>query len=226
MIGGDREPQVLKPLSRPLGRPVRLGVLISGGGRSLLNLVDRIADGRLDARVAIVIANRDCVGVERSREAGLVTEVIRRSEFDDVAPFSEAVFGPLRDAGVDLVVLAGFLSLLKVPEDYRLRVLNIHPSLIPSFCGPGFYGDRVHEAVLEYGAKVSGCTVHLADDTYDTGPVVLQRSVPVLDEDTTDSLAARVFEAECEAYPEAIRLFGEGRLEIRGRRVHSTPPPG
>jgi folate-dependent phosphoribosylglycinamide formyltransferase PurN len=108
---------------------------------------------------------------------------------------------------------------VRIPDDFRHRVLNIHPALIPAFCGKGFYGHRVHEAVLEYGAKVSGCTVHFADTQYDHGPIVLQRAVPVLDDDTPDTLAARIFEQECEAYPEAIRLFAEGRLKIEGRKV-------
>jgi len=117
------------------------------------------------------------------------------------------------------VCLAGFLQLLTIPEDFAGRVMNIHPALIPAFCGKGFYGHRVHEAVLEAGVKVSGCTVHFADNLYDHGPVIVQRTVPVRDGDTAEVLAARVFEQECEAYPEAIRLFAEGRLQIVGRTV-------
>src|SRR5207245_10586693 len=124
-----------------------------------------------------------------------------------------------RDAHADLVCLGGFLQLVRVPEDFLGRVMNIHPALIPAFCGKGFYGHRVHEAVLAYGAKVSGCTVHFADNVYDHGPIVLQRTVAVLEDDTADSLAARVFEQECEAYPAAVQLFSEGRLKIEGRRV-------
>jgi folate-dependent phosphoribosylglycinamide formyltransferase PurN len=133
--------------------------------------------------------------------------------------FSERIFSLCRAAGVDLVCLAGFLQLLPIPDDFLLRVMNIHPALIPAFCGKGFYGHHVHEAVLAYGAKLSGCTVHFADNAYDHGPIILQRAVPVLDDDTPDSLAARVFEQECEAYPLAIRWFAEGRLELDGRRV-------
>ena len=125
----------------------------------------------------------------------------------------------VRAAKVDLVCLAGFLQLIEVPDDYAGRVMNIHPSLIPAFCGHGYYGHHVHEAVLAYGAKITGCTVHFADNQYDHGPIVLQRAVPVLDDDTPETLAARVFAAECEAYPEAIRLFGEGKLGMEGRRI-------
>ncbi len=207
------------PPTEPLGRPVRLAVLISGGGTTLANFLAKIAAGELDASVELVVASRSCRGTSIAAEAGVRAMVVPRREHADVESFSEAVFASVREADVDLVVLSGFLSLVVVPEDFRLRVMNIHPGLIPAFCGAGFYGHHVHEAVLEYGAKVSGCTVHFADDQYDTGPVVLQRCVPVREDDTPDALAARVFETECEAYPEAIRLFAKGRLRIDGRRV-------
>ena len=119
--------------------------------------------------------------------------------------------------------MGGFLKRVTIPEDFANRVVNIHPALVPAFCGEGFYGHRVHEAVLEYGAKLSGCTVHFADNQYDHGPVILQRAVPVLDDDTPETLAARVFEAECEAYPEAIRLIAAGRVAVEGRRVRIRP---
>jgi phosphoribosylglycinamide formyltransferase-1 len=119
---------------------------------------------------------------------------------------------------------SGFLKRITVPEDYAHRVTNIHPALIPAFCGEGMYGHHVHEAVLDYGAKLSGCTVHFADNQYDHGPVILQRAVPVLDDDTPDSLAARVFQAECEAYPEALQAMAQGRLTMEGRRVRIAPP--
>ena len=124
-----------------------------------------------------------------------------------------------REAGADLVVLAGFLSLVVVPDDHHLRVMNIHPSLVPAFCGQGFYGQHVHEAVIERGVRVSGCTVHFADNEYDHGPIVLQKVVAVQSDDSVDDLAARVFAAECEAYPEAIRLFAAGRLRIADGRL-------
>jgi phosphoribosylglycinamide formyltransferase-1 len=167
-----------------------------------------------------VIASRsDCRGIERAREAGLRCEVVERRPFASVAEFSNAVFALCREARVDLVALAGFLSLIEIPPDFEYRVMNVHPALIPAFCGAGFYGHKVHEAVLARGAKVSGCTVHFADNHYDHGPIIAQTAVDVLDDDTPDSLAARVFAAECQTYPAAINLFAQGRLEIVGNRV-------
>ena len=209
-----------------MDRPVKLGVCISGGGTTLLNFAERIADGRLNATVNLVVASRRKIkGVERARAAGLRVEVVHRKEFADVDSFSRAIFGVMRQAQVDLVTLAGWLWLIHVPDDFAGRVMNIHPALIPSFCGDGFYGHHVHESVIELGAKISGCTVHFADNQYDHGPIVVQRTVPVLDDDTPDALAARVFEQECEAYPEAVELFRQGRLRIEGRRVRVLPPP-
>lgn len=209
-----------RPLSEPLDRPIRLGALISGGGTTLQNILGRIQAGRLSAEIPLVIASRaDCGGIAKSRAAGLACEVVPRREFADTRAFSRAIFDPLRNARVDLVVLSGFLSLIEIPDDFRYRVLNIHPALVPAFSGQGFYGHRVHAAALARGVKVSGCTVHFADNEYDHGPIIQQRCVPVLDQDTPETLAARVFEAECELYPECVRLFAEGKLEIRDRRV-------
>ena len=217
---------ILRLVPQPLDRPVRLGVLISGSGTTLANFLTEINAGRLDAEIPIVIASRDdCGGIARASEAGLRCDVLPRRNFEDVDDFSRTVFDRLREAEVDLVTLAGFLSLLHIPDDFALRVMNIHPALIPAFCGSGYYGERVHEAVLARGVKLSGCTVHFADNQYDHGPIIVQRSVPVLDDDTPGSLAARIFQAECEAYPEAIRLYGAGRLEVDGSRVRVTVPP-
>jgi formyltetrahydrofolate-dependent phosphoribosylglycinamide formyltransferase len=211
---------IVRPVNKPFERPIRLGVLISGGGTTLVNFIDAIERGQLDAEIAAVVASRpDCAGIARAERAGLEVRVVTRQEYDSTEAFSRAVFESLRDADVDLVTLAGFLCLLRIPEDFQYRVLNIHPALIPSFCGKGLYGHHVHEAVLSRGAKVSGCTVHFADNVYDHGPIVLQRCVPVEEGDTPETLAARVFKAECEAYPEAIRLFASGRLLIDGAIV-------
>jgi formyltetrahydrofolate-dependent phosphoribosylglycinamide formyltransferase len=200
--------------------PIRLAVLLSGNGTTLQNLLDRTADRRLRADIVLVVSNRyDAFGLERARRAGVRVAVVERSECDSREDFSRRIFDLCRGAQVDLVCLGGFLQLLPIPDDFAGRVMNIHNALIPAFCGKGFYGHRVHEAVLEAGVKVSGCTVHFADNVYDHGPIILQRVVPVLDDDTPDTLAARVFEQECEAYPEAIRLFADGRLRIEGRRV-------
>jgi phosphoribosylglycinamide formyltransferase 1 len=200
--------------------PIRLAVLVSSGGTTLQNLLDRIADGRLHAEIAVVISNNaDALALERARRAGISTAVVDRKGAGTLGEFSRRIFEHCRQAKADLVCLAGFLQLIEVPDDYRGRVMNIHPALIPAFCGKGFYGHHVHEAVLAAGAKVSGCTVHFADNEYDHGAIILQRTVPVLDDDTPDRLAERVFGEECAAYPEAIRLFAEGKLKIEGRRV-------
>jgi formyltetrahydrofolate-dependent phosphoribosylglycinamide formyltransferase len=201
-------------------QPLRLAVLLSGSGTTLQNLLDRISNGRLGARVVQVVSNRaDAYGLERARQAGVPSAVVDRKACGAREEFSARIFDLCRAAGADLVCLAGFLQLIMVPEDFLGRVMNVHPALIPAFCGKGYYGRHVHEAVLAYGAKVSGCTVHFADNQYDHGPIILQRVVAVREDDTPDSLAARVHEQETEAYPEAIRLFAEGRLRIEGRRV-------
>ena len=216
----------VRPVATPFDRPIRLAVLISGGGTTLQNLLARIAEGELHAEVAIVIASRaSCGGVAKAQSAGLSCEVVPRKQFDTIDEFSRRIFGLCRDANVDLVVLAGFLSLFQVPEDFTLRVMNIHPALIPSFCGTGYYGHHVHRAAIERGVKVSGCTVHFADDEYDHGPIILQKCVPVLDDDDPETLASRVFKAECEAYPEAIRLFAAGRIELNDGRVRILDCP-
>ncbi|HWO72180.1 MAG TPA: phosphoribosylglycinamide formyltransferase [Dehalococcoidia bacterium] len=189
---------------------VRLAVLLSGGGRTLQNLLDRIADGRLDAEVAVVVSsNSTAFGLERARQAGIPTAVVRRRDFETADAFSEAITAAIGPYEVDLVILAGFTQKYLFPERYRGRVLNIHPALLPKYGGQGMYGHHVHEAVLAAGETESGCTVHLADHEYDHGPILVQKRVPVLPGDTPETLAERVFEAECEAYPEAIRLVAE-----------------
>jgi len=205
--------------------PVRMAVMLSGSGRTLQNFLDLSAAGRLKARVVKVISSRpDAYGLVRARDAGIPTQVVSRRDFPDVDSFSEAITAELDQARPDLVALAGFMCFYRVPDHYMNRVLNIHPALLPRFGGQGFYGDRVHRAVLDHGCKVSGCTVHFVDNVYDHGPIVVQKCVPVLEGDDVHSLAARVFEKECEAYPEAVNLFAEGRLKVEGRRVRIMPP--
>jgi formyltetrahydrofolate-dependent phosphoribosylglycinamide formyltransferase len=200
--------------------PIRLAVLVSGGGTTLQNLLDRIADGRLKAQVVQVVSSKaDAFGLERARRAGLPAAVVERKGCASREDFSACIFELCRRAGAELVCLGGFLQLLVVPDDFAGRVINVHPALLPAFGGKGYYGRHVHEAVLAFGAKVSGCTVHFADNQYDHGPIILQRPVPVLDDDTPDTLGARVHEQENEAYPEAIRLFAAARLRIEGRKV-------
>jgi formyltetrahydrofolate-dependent phosphoribosylglycinamide formyltransferase len=205
------------------GKPLRLGVLLSGGGRTLLNLLEEIRAGRLEAELALVLASRDCKGVERAQAAGLNVQIVPYKQMPDVETYSARICEALDAASVDLVCLAGFLSFWRIPPRYEGRVMNIHPALLPRFGGKGMYGHHVHEAVLKAGCKVSGCSVHFVTNEYDAGPIIVQRCVAVLEGDTPDELAARVFEQECKAYPEAIRLFGEGRLRIEGGVVHVAP---
>jgi formyltetrahydrofolate-dependent phosphoribosylglycinamide formyltransferase len=203
-----------------MSQPLRLAVLLSGGGTTLQNLLDHAADGRLPARVVqVVSSNARAFGLTRARNAGVPTAVVERKACPSVEEFSRRVFDPCRAAAADLVCLGGFLQLLRIPPDFQFRVMNIHPALIPAFCGKSYYGLHVHRAALEAGVKISGCTVHFVDDEYDHGPIILQRTVSVLDDDTPETLAARVFARECEAYPEAVRLFAAGRLRVEGRRV-------
>jgi len=203
-----------------LRRPVRLAILLSGGGSTLQNFIDRIAGGRLAAEIVVVVASRaDVGGLQRARQAGIPAVVVARTQFADVERFNDALHAELRQYTFDLILLAGFLSPFQLRGLYAGRVLNIHPALIPAFCGKGFYGERVHRAVLESGTRVSGCTVHFADDQYDHGPIVLQGVVPVLDDDTPVTLAARVHTLENELYPQAVQLWAEGRLQVVGQRV-------
>jgi len=205
--------------------PINLAVLVSGSGTTLQNLIDAIASRQLDARIGLVIGSRpDIRALDRARAAGIPAHVVDRRQFPDLASFSRRVFELIDAAGVDLVCLAGWLCLLEIPARWQGRVMNIHPALLPSFGGKGMYGRRVHEAVLAHGCKVSGCTVHFVDQNYDSGPIILQRTCPVLEDDTPDTLARRVFEQEKIAYPQAIRLFASGRLRIEGRRVRIVGP--
>jgi len=201
-----------------------IAVLISGSGTTLQNLIDRVAAGTLPVRIVQVISSKaNALGVERARQAGIPVEVIERKAFPTLEAFSDRTFELCRRAGARLVCLGGYLQLLRIPADYRGKVLNIHPALLPSFGGKGMYGRHVHEAVLQCGAKESGCTVHLVDEQYDQGPIVAQRAVELLPDDTPETLAARVFQQECELYPEVIRAFVEGRVAVEGREVRIRP---
>jgi formyltetrahydrofolate-dependent phosphoribosylglycinamide formyltransferase len=194
--------------------PLRLGVLISGGGSTLENLIQRIADRRLrGVEIRLVISSRSTVrGVEIARAAGLPLEIIRRKDHPDDEAFSDALTAALDRGGVDLVLLAGFLCFWRVPRHYAGRVLNIHPALLPRFGGKGFYGRNVHEAVLAAGQTQSGCTVHLVDNQYDHGPIVAQARVAVHAGDTPDTLAQRVGVAERELYPQVIQTVADEGL--------------
>ena len=199
---------------QPTGKPkLPIAVLISGSGRSLANLLQRIDQGRLDASVKLVVSSSaDVRGVDVARRAGIPTHIIVRRKHPDAAAHREAVFSLCRQAGVELVVMAGYLQHLLIPDDFAGRVINIHPALIPKFCGQGYYGNRVHDAVLRARESQTGCTVHVVDNQYDHGPIIARRMVPVYPEDTVDELAARVFAQECELLPEVVQQFATGRL--------------
>ncbi len=200
--------------------PIRLAVLLSGSGTTLQNIIDRIDRGELDATVAGVISSRPGVfGLERAKRHGIPASEVVRREFSGNEAFNAALWAEIRGLSPDLVVLAGFMSLIAVPPDFQNRIINVHPALIPAFCGHGMYGHHVHEAVINYGAKISGATVHFVDTEYDHGPIILQDTVPVLDGDTPETLAERVQALERELYPQAIQLFAQGRLRVAGRRV-------
>jgi formyltetrahydrofolate-dependent phosphoribosylglycinamide formyltransferase len=196
-------------------RLLTLGVLISGSGTTLQNLIERIGDGRLrGVRIGVVISSRSTVrGVELARAAGLPLRIIRRRDYADEPAFSDALSAALREAGVELAVMAGFLCRWRIPAWLAGRVLNIHPALLPAFGGRGMYGRRVHEAVLASGNRETGCTVHIADDEYDHGPIIRQVRVPVLAGDTPETLAERVGRAERELYPAVIQQIADEGAE-------------
>ena len=210
-----------------MGRRPRIAVLLSGTGTSLENLLERIDEGSVPGEVCVVVSSKaNAPGLERARRRGIPALAVPRKEHADVARFNDAVHAALDAHGPDLVLLLGFLSPFETRGRFERRALNVHPALIPSFCGKGFYGRRVHEAVLAAGAKVSGATVHFVDGEYDHGPIVLQEAVAVREDDTPDSLAARVQEVERRLVPEAVRLFAAGRLALEGRRVRITAARG
>ena len=197
----------------------RLGILVSGGGTTLQNFLDLEARGELAGEVALVVSSDPAAGAcERARRAGKPLEIVEWSKGAG-AEFSGAVTKALLREKVDLVLMAGFLRLYRFPPEFAGRVLNIHPALLPAFGGQGMWGIHVHEAVVKSGVKITGCTVHIADLAYDRGPIVLQRTCPVFFEDTPDAVSARVFELEKQAYPEAVKLFADGRLRIEDGRV-------
>jgi len=203
---------------------LRIAVLLSGSGTTLENLFAERAQGRLDVDVAAVISSKpEAFGLSRARTHGVPAHALDRRAFDDERAFNDALHRLLAQDPPDLLVLAGFLSRIELRE-YNGRAMNTHPSLIPAFCGKGFYGERVHRAVLEYGAKLTGATIHYCDEQYDSGPIILQQAIAVLEDDTPASLATRVAEVERALYPRAIQLHAQGRLRIEGRRVRILPP--
>lgn len=205
-------------------QPLRLAGLISGGGRTLLNIADAIDRGELNASIELVIASRESIaGVERLRSRGFDVQVINRRAFDSDDAHNDAVNDAIRAARIALVCLCGYLRHLRIDDDLRSRIINIHPALLPDFGGAGMFGDHVHRAVLEAGQSESGCTVHAVDEHYDHGPIIMQRRCPVLPDDDVESLAARVFAEECIAYPTAIRLIASGDVKLENDRVLLSP---
>jgi phosphoribosylglycinamide formyltransferase-1 len=209
-----------------------VAVLISGSGSTLRNILERCADGRLRARVAGVVASRECSGLDHARESGVPWAVVPRGKPFDAEEFSARVTATLAPWRPELIVFGGFLSLYLPPPEYAGRVINIHPALLPGFGGPGMYGDKVHEAVLASGAQVTGCSVHLVDREYDHGPVIAQRVVPVLPGDDVHTLGERVRATERELYPQVIGWFAEervsldrdGKVTISRRDLLAAPP--
>jgi phosphoribosylglycinamide formyltransferase-1 len=204
-------------------------VLISGSGRTLKNFIDLAAEDQLPADIRLVVSSSaNAGGLKYAEDAGIATRIVRREDFAKGAAgdaaFGDAVFGACREADVDYVTMAGFLKFAPVPEDFAGRVVNIHPALIPAFSGAGMYGKHVHQAVLDAGVRVTGCTVHFVDNMYDHGPIIWQQPVPVFEDDTADTLGKRVFEIEKEAYPHVLRQLASGRIKLEGNRVTFVKP--
>jgi len=193
---------------------LRFACTASGGGRTILNLLDAIEAGSLNATIAGVIVDRECAAIERCAARGLSVELLPWTKGTTQEDWAGRAWPRIEELGADLVCHAGFLRLLRVPDAWLYRVMNVHPALLPNYGGKGMWGSHVHRAVLASGDSESGCTVHFATNEYDAGPAIVQRRVPVEAGDTVETLAARVFAAECEAYPEAVRLFGSDRIEV------------
>ncbi|QQY80158.1 formyltetrahydrofolate-dependent phosphoribosylglycinamide formyltransferase [Keratinibaculum paraultunense] len=201
---------------------VNIGILISGSGTNLQAIIDNINEGNIDGEIKLVISNKkDAYGLVRAEEAGIETLYLDRKEFSTDEEYNKKIMEEFTKRDVELVVLAGYLRILskEFVQKYKNRIINIHPSLIPSFCGEGCYGERVHKMVLDYGAKITGATVHFVDEGTDTGPIILQKAVKVEDDDTVESLKEKVLKIEHELLPEAIKLYCQGRLSVEGRKV-------
>lgn len=197
---------------------LKIAVLISGSGSNLQSIINNIKKGNLNCSIEYVISDREgAYGIERARKAGITSVVFDKKTFGNISDNIHQIIS----GRVDYIVLAGFLSILEgdIIKEFKNRIINIHPSLIPSFCGAGMYGLNVHKKALEYGVKVSGCTVHFVDEGTDTGPIILQKTVTVLDSDTPESLQSRVLEQEHTALSEAIKLIADNRIKIDGRKV-------
>lgn len=202
---------------------MRIAVLLSGNGSTLQNIIDKTAAGLIDAQVVCVISSReDAFGLERARKANVPAFHTSVKHRDNPDQFNEEIWGWVRGHQAELVVLAGFMCKLQVPPDFVNKIINVHPALLPAFGGQGMYGNRVHQAVLDYGAKITGCTVHFVDEEYDHGPIIMQEAVPVFEADTADTVAQRVQAREREMYTRVLQLFAKGRIRVEGRKVKIT----
>jgi phosphoribosylglycinamide formyltransferase 1 len=204
--------------------PIRIAVLVSGHGRgsNMQAIIDACKSGQVNGEVVVVVGSRpDAPAMERAAQAGIETLTIDPRNYATSDDYDNALLQRLSDRNIDLICLGGYMRKLGQPiiDAFRNRIMNIHPALIPMFFGKGMYGEHVHEAAIERGVKFSGCTVHFVDEDYDTGPIILQTVVPVEDGDTAETLAARVLVEEHKAYPRAVQLFADGKLEVIGRRV-------
>lgn len=201
---------------------VKIGVLISGSGTNLQSLIDNIENGKINGRITVVISNRkDAYGLNRARQKNIAAVYIRQKDYDSFEKFNDAIIDELKSHGVELVVLAGYLKILtpRFIEKFRNRIINIHPSLIPAFCGKGFYGIKVHEEAINYGVKLSGATVHFVDEKADTGPIIIQEAVEVSYEDTAEALQQKVLKIEHKILPLAVKHYCDGKIQISGRKV-------
>lgn len=199
---------------------LRIAVLISGAGSTLQNLIRWQQCGELPVEFRLVLSSSATAGgLEYAREAAIPTAVVARKDFAEAEAHSQRVFALCRERDVQLVVMGGYLEHLLIPDDFLNRVINIHPALIPAFSGRGFYGRRVHQAALDYGVKLSGCTVHFVDNQYDHGPIIAQRACPVFDVDMVESLQSRVGELERQLYPEVIAAIARDQVSVQGRSV-------
>jgi phosphoribosylglycinamide formyltransferase-1 len=223
-VRGVRGDDVERMLQRhPPTTSGRIAFLLSGTGSTLRNLLEAIDRGEVPGRVVVALSDRrDAKGLDHARSRGIPVVVVERRAYPGGDAFSKALEEALRPHAPDVVVLGGFLSLFRVPPDLAGRILNVHPSLLPAHGGKGFYGERVHRAVLEAGERVSGCTVHVVTDEVDGGPIVEQAKVEVRAGDTPHSLAERVQEAERRLYPKCIRAFLEGRVRVEGGRLRRS----
>ena len=205
-----------------MNKPIKIAVLLSGSGSTLENIFEKIDSGFISAQVNIVLSSKkEAYGLVRAEKRGIETAVVESKNYfsngvPDWTAMSDAINEILISRDIDLICLCGFMCFYNVPDEFVGKVMNVHPALIPSFCGKGMFGHHVHEAVKKSGVKISGCTVHFVNNKYDAGPIIIQRSCPVSDRDTVDEIGERVMEQERIAYPEAIKLFSQGRLNLNG----------